>query len=747
MLMKRFSLMGGNLIATVFLKFTFLVSFILLFVVYENVAEAYIPVEDHTPPTLLKVELSKTMVNAGETVTVYITAEDDASGVLQPYIYFMQAGMGHSSIPETNIKKDEQGRYVGQIKVPENAPTGKWTIDDIEIYDRAHNIGRFVHSSDYSAEFTVLGDHSAIEVDFSPSQSFTVNVNETVNITAATPIIGTKTGSGWYYSGLDTYKIVPGNVPPYDQVVGNNYVSNGTFTGYVPGVYVIKYSISQQTPDGRIQTIPGTQTIKVVDKDVSETEGVILGKITMADGGALVGANVYAYSSTSSMEAVKTDKNGFYRIKGKTPDTYTISFYTDDWKYNGQQRNVDVLAGKIATVNFLHNQERPPSTAPLESNITVTNLQAGTTDLVHVTGLWASGGVIRVYDSATGGRLLGEAAYHSQTFATVFINQLGITAGEVYVSVTYANDGKSESLRTKKAYNQEDTIAPITTIHFESSSVKKGDWYTSDVTVSLSPEDESGVEKTLYKMNNGDWVQYTEDFILQNEGSTIIEFMSIDKNGNEENVKSEMVKIDKTAPSTTVSPVNDGWYHSDVTLNLESEDSLSGVAKTQYAVNGGEWLDYNSKINITNEGINKVNFRSIDKAGNVDEMKSVEVKIDKTNPSLKVSFNPSEIKTRNHKLVPIKSFVVTEDSLSGISSVELVVSNQSDNGVGDGNTEQDIQEFDIGKADTDFLVRAETTGNKDRIYTVTYKAIDHAGNSTIVSGDIVVKSNNSNKKS
>jgi hypothetical protein len=142
-----------------------------------------------------------------------------------------------------------------------------------------------------------------------------------------------------------------------------------------------------------------------------------------------------------------------------------------------------------------------------------------------------------------------------------------------------------------------------------------------------------------------------------------------------------------------------------------------------------------------------VEFRSIDNTGNVEENKSIEVKIDKTNPTLKVSFDPFEIKTRNHKLVPIKSLIVTDDSLSGISSVELVsiVSNQSDNGVGDGNTEQDIQEFENGKADTDFLVRAEATGNKNRIYTVTYKAIDNAGNSSIVSEDIMVKYNNSNK--
>src|SRR4051812_10726530 len=109
MIVKRVYLMGRNSIATLFKGITFLFCFILLFVIDEYVVEANTSLDDNTPPTLIKVELSKTVVNAGETVTVYITAEDDASGVLQPYVYFMQAGMGHSSIPETSIKKDEHG--------------------------------------------------------------------------------------------------------------------------------------------------------------------------------------------------------------------------------------------------------------------------------------------------------------------------------------------------------------------------------------------------------------------------------------------------------------------------------------------------------------------------------------------------------------------------------------------------------------------------------------------------------------
>ena len=36
---------------------------------------------------------------------------------------------------------------------------------------------------------------------------------------------------------------------------------------------------------------------------------------------------------------------------------------------------------------------------------------------------------------------------------------------------------------------------------------------------------------------------------------------------------------DQTAPETTVSPVEDRWYNSDIVLTLEASDAGSGVAK------------------------------------------------------------------------------------------------------------------------------------------------------------------------
>lgn len=148
---------------------------------------------------------------------------------------------------------------------------------------------------------------------------------------------------------------------------------------------------------------------------------------------------------------------------------------------------------------------------------------------------------------------------------------------------------------------------------------------------------------------------------------------------------------------------------------------------------------------MTSEGVNIVQFRSTDQAGNVEETQSVTVKIDKTVPTLNVSSNPNVITDRNHSLIPIKALVDGADALSGFSMVELVSieSNQPDDGKGDGNKANDIQEADYVTFDTDFLLRAERSGRGDRVYTVTYKAWDIAGNFVMQTKQIIVKHDNS----
>ncbi|MGM7719687.1 OmpL47-type beta-barrel domain-containing protein [Metabacillus sp. Hm71] len=206
--------------------------------------------------------------------------------------------------------------------------------------------------------------------------------------------------------------------------------------------------------------------------------------------------------------------------------------------------------------------------------------------------------------------------------------------GEWKIDRIYLYDKKGNyDYREVSKSNYRITIGspPVTKIELQSSSPKGNEWYSSDVNVSLhATDDQSGVAKTLYKLNNGDWNKYTNAFKLQNEGIHTIEYKSIDKAVNEEEVKSKAVKIDKTAPVSAASDVPTNKTNKDVSITLSASDKHSGAAKTEYRMNDGEWMEYTEPINSFAEGKNRVDYRSIDNAGNVEAYKSFEVNMDKT---------------------------------------------------------------------------------------------------------------------
>jgi len=106
---------------------------------------------------------------------------------------------------------------------------------------------------------------------------------------------------------------------------------------------------------------------------------------------------------------------------------------------------------------------------------------------------------------------------------------------------------------------------------------------------------------------------------------------------------------------------------------------------------------------------------------------------DSSPPSLNVSLSPDYLWPPNHKMVEITASIQISDSCDADPNVELVsiISNEPDNGSGDGNTINDIQGANYGTDDRNFSLRAERAGNGiTRIYTITYGAMDSAGNVT-----------------
>ncbi|MFC5468532.1 DUF4962 domain-containing protein [Cohnella suwonensis] len=280
-----------------------------------------------------------------------------------------------------------------------------------------------------------------------------------------------------------------------------------------------------------------------------------------------------------------------------------------------------------------------------------------------------------------------------------------------------------------------DAIAPTTTDDAPSG------WAREDVTVTVSASDNEGgfgVASTSYKVDGGPR-QTGNTVTLTTDGEHEIAYWSTDLAGNKEAQRTAVVKIDKTSPVTVASlnpgaPDGDnGWYVSDVAFTLSATDVGSGVALTEYRVSGGEWLPYAGPVSDFADGTYEVEYRSTDEAGNPEEIRTFEFKIDRTAPVLTVELDRTSLWPANHEMVTVNAELDSEDATSRISSVVLtsITNNEPD-------SEDDIQ-ADIGTEAVSFGLRAERSGEgTGRIYTVTYTATDNAGNQTSVSVTVTV---------
>lgn len=138
---------------------------------------------------------------------------------------------------------------------------------------------------------------------------------------------------------------------------------------------------------------------------------------------------------------------------------------------------------------------------------------------------------------------------------------------------------------------------------------------------------------------------------------------------------STQIIVDNTAPITSTAVANtgnNGWYNSDVTVALSAADNLSGVEKTEYRIGDGSgWITYSTPLTLTVEGLNAVQYRSVDNAGNVEDIKQLVLQIDMTLPSYNLIVNGNVLNEggtfEDNHLLTFKVW----DTLSGTASARI----------------------------------------------------------------------------
>jgi len=212
---------------------------------------------------------------------------------------------------------------------------------------------------------------------------------------------------------------------------------------------------------------------------------------------------------------------------------------------------------------------------------------------------------------------------------------------------------------------------------------------------------------------------------------------------------------DRIPPTTSIDIAGtagaNGWYVSDVALTVTSVDDPGGcgVKEIHYVLDGAPEVvlpGYIAVVSLTEDGSHTLIVWAVDNAGNVEAPPiQLSVKIDKTPPILAVTVCEAILWPPNHQYRAIRPVTFASDNLTQGLMIFLVSvqSNEPDDELGDGDKPNDI----VVNPDGTISLRAERSGTgSGRVYTITYQAVDEAGNAATATALVVVPHDNGSKR-
>jgi hypothetical protein len=288
------------------------------------------------------------------------------------------------------------------------------------------------------------------------------------------------------------------------------------------------------------------------------------------------------------------------------------------------------------------------------------------------------------------------------------------TSGVTFTcSATSVGGTDSESVTIKR-----DATAPVITF-LDRTAPNAAGWNNGDVTVNWSCSD-----ATSGSTSPGDSETLSSEGANQTATGTCQ-----DNAGNTASNQQTGINIDKTAPSISfasrTTPNSNGWNNTDVVVNWNCSDALSGVVNATVSQT------------VSSEGINQsATGTCTDRAGNSASNMQAGINIDKTAPTLTLQQFltpfPNDHKYRTVGVADMVATVGDNFTSLGVGDVriEMVTSDEADNAPGnsDGNTVNDIV---IAANCQSVQLRGERDGTRDgRVYVVTLRVRDLAGNAT-----------------
>lgn len=191
-----------------------------------------------------------------------------------------------------------------------------------------------------------------------------------------------------------------------------------------------------------------------------------------------------------------------------------------------------------------------------------------------------------------------------------------------------------------------DSKPPVTGITLEGDYNDSG-WFTSNVKAILTAVDYpnpggSGVASTVYGFEETNFIDYSQPFILSDEGVMEVVYRSTDNAGNIEPLNRITVKIDKTKPTINITlPVDDSFADPDTTLKITAKATDNNqVVKVEFYTGNGQLLGEGTPENAGGtdasnyfynwnaiDGVHFIKAKAYDAAGNFTFSNTIKIKV------------------------------------------------------------------------------------------------------------------------
>ncbi len=264
--------------------------------------------------------------------------------------------------------------------------------------------------------------------------------------------------------------------------------------------------------------------------------------------------------------------------------------------------------------------------------------------------------------------------------------------GVATITVTVKDDGGTENggvdvVQRTFSVTLLDTTPPRTSVT-ATGVLGNDNWYLTPVTVFLHSTDVvSGVARTYYQVDGGEWMIYMGAFSVSTDGAHTVNYYSEDGASNAEPLQQLSLQIDTNAPITSLTAEgiqgDNGWYTSAVHLHLIGSEYASDVAARYIRIDGGDFQPYIDPVPVTGDGRHTISYYSVDAAGNVEDVQSSIVEIDGTMPTISAyattaDGNNYEPGTWTNQVVTVQ--FSTSDATSGIAvgPPDVILSTEGD---------------------------------------------------------------------